>query len=278
LNRPIIWLAVGLLSLPPISLAACTANGSPTMQGVEDFFSGSTPVETPTPAPPAPTPTASPSITAVPTPVAGQTTKHPRKKTARQTRGASQNAAAASKNAVDASAAAAQASKDAANASRQAASVATQVDGSGSTTNDVSLEANPATAAGTAAATGREGGVPASTPSVRDSGEAAAAVVGTTTPTLSSPAMDSSGSSGDAGPPKAAKLIEDVDGTERRVDRKNLSADDSQRDILAQKLIQEAKKSLAEHDSAAAISLATKAATLLAPLPKLADSAAPSAP
>ncbi len=90
--------------------------------------------------------------------------------------------------------------------------------------------------------------------------------------------MDSSASSSDANPPKAATLIREVDGTERRVDRKNLSADDSQRDILAQRLIQEAKKSLADHDSVAAISLATKASTLLAPLPKLADSTAPSTP
>ena len=65
---------------------------------------------------------------------------------------------------------------------------------------------------------------------------------------------------------------------ETRVDRKNLDADDSQRDILAQRLLQEAKKSLADHDSVAAISLATKASTLLEPLPKLADSSIPSAP
>ena len=65
-------------------------------------------------------------------------------------------------------------------------------------------------------------------------------------------------------------MIQDVDKIETRVDRKNLDADDSQRDILAQRLLQEAKKSLADHDSVAAISLATKASTLLEPLPKLA--------
>ena len=65
---------------------------------------------------------------------------------------------------------------------------------------------------------------------------------------------------------------------ERRIDRKNLSADDSQRDILAQKLLQEANKALADRDSVAAISLATKASTLFAPLPKLADSVTPPAP
>jgi hypothetical protein len=91
---------------------------------------------------------------------------------------------------------------------------------------------------------------------------------------LSSPSLESSESAGDdADPAKAAKLIQDVDGIEKRVDRTNLSADDSQRDILAQKLLLEARESLAEHDSVAAMSLATKASTLLAPLPKVADSA-----
>ena len=68
-------------------------------------------------------------------------------------------------------------------------------------------------------------------------------------------------------------MIGDVDRIETRIDRRNLSDDDSQRDILAQKLLQEAKTALTERDNVAAISLATKASTLLAPLPKLADSA-----
>jgi len=62
------------------------------------------------------------------------------------------------------------------------------------------------------------------------------------------------------------------------VDRKSLTADDSQRDILAQKLLLEAEEALAERDSVAAMSLATKASTLLAPFLKLADSSVPSAP
>jgi hypothetical protein len=81
-------------------------------------------------------------------------------------------------------------------------------------------------------------------------------------PTLSSP---------DADPARAQKLIEDLDKIEKRVDRNDLSSDDSQRDILAQKLLQQARTALAGHDNAAAMSLATKASTLLAPLPKLAD-------
>ncbi len=105
---------------------------------------------------------------------------------------------------------------------------------------------------------------------------AAAPAIGGT-PTLSSSA-ESSGAADDATPAKAAKLIDDIDKLEKRVDRENLTADDSQRDILAQKLLLEAKQSLEDRDSAAAISLAMKASTLLAPLPKLANSAAPPAP
>ncbi len=131
-------------------------------------------------------------------------------------------------------------------ASKHAASVPNHAEGSGPSA-DVSLEANP-------------GAGPAGTPA------------------LSSPALESSGSSVEADPAKAVKLIQNVDRIEKRVDRKNLSADDSQRDILAQKLLQEAKKSLAERDGVAAISLATKASTLLESLPKLADSASPTAP
>ena len=107
---------------------------------------------------------------------------------------------------------------------------------------------------------------------------AAAASVARTTPTLSSSALESSGPPSAGDPATAAKLIQDLDKAEKRIDRKNLSADDSQRDILAQKLLQEAKKALAEHDNVAATSLATKASTLIEPLPKLADSAIPSTP
>jgi hypothetical protein len=78
-------------------------------------------------------------------------------------------------------------------------------------------------------------------------------------------------SSPDADPAWAEKLIEDLGKIEKRVDRNNLSSDDSQRDILAQKLLQQARTALAGHDNAAAISLAAKASTLLAPLPKFAD-------
>jgi hypothetical protein len=242
------------------------------MTRVTGFFSGSTPAESPTPAPAvmsAPTETPTPLAA----PEAEETTGHGGKKTAQQARAASENAAAASKAAANASAQAALASKQAAVASKQAASVANRVGGSGPISADVSLEPNSgAMGAGTPEPAAAR---PASTPAGSASVASVAPAPGTST--RSSPALESSGT-GDANPAKAVKLIQDVDKVEKQVDRKNLSADDSQRDILAQKLLSEAKEALAERDSVAAISLATKASTLLAPLPKLADSAIPSLP
>lgn len=267
-DRPIFWLIAGLFSLPLIYLAGCASNGPPGMTGITSFFSGSTPTPTPTATPMAtPTPTAVPATT--PTPIARDTTKRPSRRAARQALAASENAAAAAKSAANASAEAAVASKQAATASKQAASVANQVEGTGPTTADVSLEANPGSTAAITPAT------PEAATSVASLSPATPAAG---TPTLASPSLDSSQPSTDADPAKATKMIQDIDKIEKRVDRTNLSADDSQRDILAQKLLQEAKKALADRDSVAAMSLATKASTLLAPLPKLADSAIPPSP
>src|SRR5271154_3927287 len=253
-NRSIVWLIAGLFSLPLIYLAGCADNSTPSIGGITNLFSGSTPTPTPTVTP---TPTAAPTTS--PTPIAGETTKRPSRKAARQALAASENAAAE----------AAVAPKQAATASKQAASVANQVEGTGPTTADVSLEANP-------------GPTTAITPATPEAATSVAslsrATPGAGTPTLASPSLDSSQPSNDADPAKAAKMIQDIDRIEKRVDRTNLSADDSQRDILAQRLLQEAKKALADRDSVAAMSLATKASTLLAPLPKLADSAIPPAP
>ncbi len=259
------------LSLIVFAFVGC-AGGTSDTSGIANFFSrtSATPTATVTPTP---TPVASA------TPVAAETTTgRPSKRTARQARAASENAAAASKAAATAAAAAAQASKQAATASKQAASVANSIDGKGPTNADVSLENSSGTAGGIPAAAVSLGGTPAASPSAPTSGNANAATVARTTPTLSSSALESSEPPGEPNPSRAAKLIQDVDKIETRVDRKNLDADDSQRDILAQRLLQEAKKSLADHDSVAAISLATKASTLLEPLPKLADSSIPSAP
>jgi len=263
-NRSIVWLIAGLFSLPLIYLAGCADNSTPSIGGITNLFSGSTPTPTPTVTA---TPTAAPTTS--PTPIAGETTKRPSRKAARQALAASENAAAAAKSAANASAEAAVASKQAATASKQAASVANQVEGTGPTTADVSLEANP-------------GPTTAITPATPEAATSVASLSPATpaagTPTLASPSLDSSQPSNDADPAKAAKMIQDIDKIEKRVDRTNLSADDSQRDILAQRLLQEAKKALADRDSVAAMSLATKASTLLAPLPKLADSAIPPAP
>ena len=199
------------------------------MARVTDFFSGSlSPAESPTP-----TPTLlRPQLNSQPrrNPVAEETTGHAGKKTARQARAASENAAAASKAAANASAPAALASKQAATASKQAASVANQVEGSGPTNADVSLEANPGAMGPSTPALARPASTPRGAPSVASIAPA---------PELH---CEFSGAGiirdvGDANPAKAAKLIQDVDRSRKTVDRKNLSADDSQRDILAQKLV-----------------------------------------
>ena len=275
ISRPIIGPIVGVFSLSLIFIAGC-ASGTSGMSRVTDFFSSATPEETPVAIPAeAPTP-----IAAAPTqstsPSEEEATGHPGKKTVKQARAASENAAAASKAAANASAAAALASKQAATASKQAGSVANQIQGSGPTNADVSLETGLGTTENTQTSDIRSRATPVALPSA-DSSSASIAPVPGAASTLSSPALESSASPDEANPAKAAKLIQDIDKIERQVDRKNLTADDSQRDILAQKLLQEARKALAERDSVAAISLATKASTLLSPLPKLAGplSAAP---
>jgi hypothetical protein len=203
--------------------------------------------------------------------VAEETTGRAGRKTAKQARAASENAAIASKEAANASAAAALASK-------QAASVANRIEGTGPTNADVSLESNPVTtAAGAPAGATGNRATPVSSPPLAMS-DPSRSPAPRTSPTMNTPGLESPGPAGESDPSKAAKLIHDVDSMERRIDRKNLSADDSQRDILAQKLLQEAKKALADRDSVAAISLATKASTLFAPLPKLADATIPTTP
>jgi hypothetical protein len=253
IGRPGIGWIPGVLSSSLIFLAGC-AGGMPGMTRITNFFGGASA----TPAVAASSRARVPASVA--TPLAAETTVHPGKKTARQAHAASENAAMAPKEAGNASAAAVPASK-------QAASVANQIRGSGPSNTDVSLESK------SAAAEGPAGSRPTPQPSSSASGASIASLV-RTTPTLSEP----SGPPGGGNPAKAAKLIQDIDGVEKRVDRENLSADDSQRDILAQKLLQEAKKAFAEGDSVAAVSLAAKASTLLEPLPKLTVSAIPSAP
>ena len=250
----------GVLWLSLIFFAGCATGTSGNLFGAAS----------PTPGPSAaPTETAAPAPTS--TPVAEETTGHAGRKTAKQARAASENAAIASKEAANASAAAALASK-------QAASVANRIEGSGPTNTDVSLENNPATtAAGASAGATGNRATPVSSPSLAMS-DPSRSPAPRTSPTMNTPGLESPGPVGESNPAKAAKLIRDVDSMERRIDRKNLSADDSQRDILAQKLLQQAKKSLADRDSVAAISLATKASTLFTPLPKLAASTIPTTP
>ena len=252
-----------VLSLSLICFAGCASGTSGTTPFGSLFGTAS------------PTPSAESIETATPaptsTPVAEETTGHAGRKSAKQARAASENAAIASKEAANASAAAALASK-------QAASVANRIEGTGPTNADVSLESNPAaTAAGAPASAVGNRATPVSSPSLAMS-DPSRSPAPRTSPTLNTPGLESPGPVGESNPAKAEKLIQDVDSIERRIDRKNLSADDSQRDILAQKLLQQAKKALADRDSVAAISLATKASTLFTPLPKLAESTIPTTP
>jgi hypothetical protein len=252
-----------VLSLSLIFLAGC-AGGTSGTSWFTNVFGGASPTPSPT-IETAPTETPTPAAS----PVAGETPGRASKKNVKQARAASENAAIASRDAANASVAAALASK-------QAASVANRIEGSGPSNADVSLESNPGTTApGAPAGAIGNRATPASNPSLAMSDPSGAAGA-RTTPSVSTPALESSAPSGDSA--KAAKLIQDVDKMARRIDRKNLSGDDSQRDILAQKLLQEANKALADRDSVAAISLATKASTLFEPLPKLADSITPPAP
>jgi hypothetical protein len=259
IDRLLIRQLAGGFLLALIFLAGC-AGGTPASTRFSGLFSGAS--------------TTSPSVAQIPTttptptaaPAADQTPEHTSKKVAKQARAASENAAAASKEAANASAAAALASK-------QAASVANRIEGSGPSNTDVSLESDSvATAEGTPVSATSNRATPASSPSLR--ADASAPGVAHSTPTVSSPALDTPGAMGESNPAKASKLIQNVDAMDKRIDRKNLTADDSQRDILAQKLLQEAKKALSDRDSVAAMSLATKASTLFAPLPKLAVSSA----
>ena len=252
-----------VLSLSLIFLAGCAA-GTSGSSWFSNVFSGASPTPSPTIAP-APTETPTPAAS----PVAEEAPGRASKKNAKQARAASENAAIASREAANASAAAATASK-------QAASVANRIEGSGPSNSDVSLESNPgATAPGATVGAVGNHATPASNPSLAMS-DPIGAPGARTTPSVSTPALESPGQSGDSA--KAAKLIQDVDKMARRIDRKNLTGDDSQRDILAQKLLQEANKAFADRDSVAAISLATKASTLFEPLPKLAESVTPPAP
>lgn len=256
IDRPVIWQLLCGFLLSLIFLAGC-AGGTSGSNWFTNFFGGASPTPSPTVEL---TPTAAPSPIA--SPAAAETVPAGRK-AARQARAASENAQVASKEAASASAAAALASK-------QAASAANRIEGTGPTNPDVSLENSSATAA-SANPVGaiRNGASPTPSPSLMTSAREPSSRIA---PAASSPALEAMGTSGESDLAKAAKLIRNVDVMDKKVDRKNLTADDSQRDILAQKLLQEAKKALVDRDSIAAISLATKASTLFEPLPKLADS------
>jgi len=209
--------------------------------------------------------TATPSVTATPAPSSAQSRAN--KKLDKNAHLAVEKASEASESAAEASAKAQLASKEA----RQAADAASkaETEGSGASSKSVvSLEANPPVPSSgrTPAAAVTLAAVPGSTSAAR----ATPSLESRATAAVSAPDL---AIAAEPTPTDAAKLIADVDKIEKRIDRKNLSADEAQRDILAQRLLQGAKKALAERDNVAALSLASKASTLLAPLPKVSSSA-----
>ena len=252
-NRPTLWLLFLLFSAPPILFHGCAG----TTSGARQFFSSSstaTPLESPAPAPTAAA--ASPSTS---TAAAGQSGAN--RKSSSEARIAAEKASQASETAAEASQKALQASKQA----RQAANAASRAEGNaGPGKSVVTLETTGPSSRSTPGEALAADEVPAPTPVARPKSTANLESAGTATASLPVVA-----SSGESNPASAEKLIDDLDKTEKRIDRNNLSADESQRDILAQRLLQDAKKALADRDNIAATSLATKASILLAPLPKI---------
>jgi len=248
------WLLLILFSTPTIFFSGCAGSTS----GVGQFFSSSstaTPSESPAPAS---------TAAAASAPTASATAGQPgtNRKSSSEAHIAAEKASQASETAAEASQKALQASKQA----RQAAYAASRAEGSaGSGKSIVTLETSGPASRSTPGDALAPDGVPAPTPAPRPKSTADLKTV-VSSATASLPVV---ASSGESSPVNAEKLIDDLDKTEKRIDRNNLSADETQRDILAQRLLQDAKKALADHDNIAATSLATKASILLAPLPKV---------
>ena len=251
--RPSLWLLLFLSSASPILFHGCAGGNS----GVGQFFGSSSTATAPENRVPAPT--AAVASAPASTATAGQSGTN--RKSASEVHIAVEKASQASETAAEASQKALQASKQA----RQAAYAASRAEGNpGSGKSIVTLETpSPASRStpGDALAADR---VPAPTPAARPKSTADLASASTATASLPVVA-----SAGESNPVDADKLIDDLDKTEKRIDRNNLSADESQRDVLAQRLLRDAKKALADRDNVAATSLATKASILLAPLPKI---------
>ena len=246
-NRLALGLLFFLFSSTPLLFLGCAGTNSSAEQS-------SAPGENPAAAPVE-------AAASAPSPSATAKQSHINKKSASQVHIAVEKASQASETAAEASQKALQASKQA----RQAANAASQAEGSaGSSKNVVTLETPGLSSRSTPGASLEANGGPAPTPAARP--QRTADLEGAGRATASLPAV---ASSDDPKPPNAAKLIDDVDKTEKRIDRSNLSADESQRDILAQRLLQDAKRALADRDNVAATSLATKASILLAPLPEI---------
>ncbi len=103
------------------------------------------------------------------------------------------------------------------------------------------------------------------TPATTATGNVAATLPGATPTATAAPANESIQA-------KAERMMRTVKATAKQIDQASLSASESSRFTLAAKLIRNAEKPMAEHDFAAAASLAKKAIDLLAPLPRVSAS------
>jgi hypothetical protein len=261
-HRPVLWLPSILLSASTTLFFGCAGMNS----SVGHVFGSSSAATPPQNATPAQIATPSPA----PTPAAGQPRAH--QKSASEVRIAAEKASQASETAAEASRKALQASKQARAAANAASQAENDSPGAGSHKGTVSLEASPIPSSGSTPDAGvAMAEVPEPTPAARLKGTPD--LERRSTATASLPAV---ASSGEPNPADTAKLIDDVNKLEKQIDRNNLSADESQRDILAQRLLTDARKALADHDDVAATSLASKASTLLAPLPKIPGPVIPS--
>jgi hypothetical protein len=74
---------------------------------------------------------------------------------------------------------------------------------------------------------------------------------------------------------QADRVIHEVSEESKKIDSKNLNADEKRRQAIALRLLKSAENAYTEQDYSAAYSLAVKASILLKPLPQVTTSASP---
>src|SRR5260370_29786936 len=210
--RPALWLLVFLFSASVISFFGCARR----IHNLRQFF-GSTSSEPPSEQAMA-TEIATPSAT--PTPTTPSSQSHAHKKSCKDVHVAVEKASEASESATEASEKAQQASKEARQAA-DAASRAEQEGGSASSKSIMSLEASPLPfSGGTPAAAVTIAAIPGSTPAARPT-------LGLEGAPTASPSPPDATTAAEPALTEAEKLIGEVNNIEKRIDRKNINADET---------------------------------------------------